>query len=39
MGAISQNLSTAGMVAAIEANWVGVFGLWSHTPSIEVPGR
>jgi ribosomal protein S18 acetylase RimI-like enzyme len=36
MGAISQDLSTAGMAAAIEANWVGVFGLWSHTPSIEV---
>jgi hypothetical protein len=39
MGAISQNLSTARMAATIEANWVGVFRLWSHTPSIEVPGR
>jgi ribosomal protein S18 acetylase RimI-like enzyme len=36
MGAISQDLSTAGMAAAIEANWVAVFGHWSHTPSIEV---
>jgi hypothetical protein len=36
MGAISQDLSTAGMAAAIEANWIGVFGLWSNTPSIEV---
>jgi ribosomal protein S18 acetylase RimI-like enzyme len=36
MGAISQDLSTAGMAAAIEANWVGVFGLLSHTPRIEV---
>jgi GNAT superfamily N-acetyltransferase len=36
MATISQDLSTAGMEAAIEANWVGVFGYWSHTPSIEV---
>jgi ribosomal protein S18 acetylase RimI-like enzyme len=36
MGAVSQDLSTAGMAAAIEANWVAVFGHWSHTPPIEV---
>jgi ribosomal protein S18 acetylase RimI-like enzyme len=36
MGTISQDLSSAGMAAAIEANWIAVFGLWSQTPRIEV---
>lgn len=36
MGAISQDLSSAGMAAAIEANWIAVFGLWSQTPRIEI---
>jgi hypothetical protein len=36
MGAISQDLSSAAMAAAIEASWVGAFGHWSRTPRIEV---
>lgn len=36
MGAISQDLSAAGMAAAIEANWIAVFGHWSQTPRIEL---
>ena len=35
MGIIRQDLSSAGMAAAIEANWIGVFGHWSHTPRTE----
>ena len=35
MGAISQDLSSAGMAAAIEASWIAAFGHWSSTPRIE----
>jgi hypothetical protein len=35
MSAISQDLSSAGMSLAIEANGVGVFELWSRVPSME----
>lgn len=36
MGAISRDLSSAGMAAAIEANWIAAFGHWSSTPRIEL---
>ena len=36
MGAISQDISSAGMSAAIEANWIGVFEHWSHASSVDV---
>ena len=36
MGAISQDLSSAGMAAAIEASWIAAFGHWSSTPRIVV---
>jgi ribosomal protein S18 acetylase RimI-like enzyme len=36
MGAISKDLSSAGMAAAIEASWIAAFGHWSSTPRIEV---
>jgi ribosomal protein S18 acetylase RimI-like enzyme len=35
MGAISQDLSAAGMAAAIEASWIAAFGHWSRTQRIE----
>ena len=35
MGAISKDLSSAGMAAAIEASWIAAFGHWSSTPRIE----
>jgi hypothetical protein len=36
MSAISQDLSSAEMSAAIEANGLGVFKLWSRVPSMEL---
>ncbi len=36
MGAISQDLSSAGMAAAIEANWIGAFELLSRSPHTEL---
>jgi ribosomal protein S18 acetylase RimI-like enzyme len=36
MGAISQDLSSAGMAAAIEAHWIAAFGHWSNAPRIEL---
>jgi ribosomal protein S18 acetylase RimI-like enzyme len=35
VGAISRDLSSAGMAAAIEANAIALFGHWSQTPHIE----
>jgi ribosomal protein S18 acetylase RimI-like enzyme len=35
MGAISQDLSSAGMAAAIDASWIAAFGHWSSTPRIQ----
>jgi hypothetical protein len=36
MGAISQDLSSAGIAAAIETNWIAAFGHWSQAPRIEL---
>ncbi len=36
MSAISQDVSSAGMAAAIEANWIGAFSLWSRVPITEL---
>jgi ribosomal protein S18 acetylase RimI-like enzyme len=35
MGAISQDLSSAGMAAAIEASWTGLFEQWSRSSRVE----
>jgi ribosomal protein S18 acetylase RimI-like enzyme len=35
MGAISQDLSSAGMAAAVEASWIAIFGHWSSTSRIQ----
>jgi len=35
MGAISQDLSAAGMAAAIEASWIGVLEFWSRSSRVD----
>jgi ribosomal protein S18 acetylase RimI-like enzyme len=36
MGTISQDLSAAGMTAAIEASWTGAFEQWGGSPRVQV---
>jgi ribosomal protein S18 acetylase RimI-like enzyme len=36
MGAISQDLSAAGVAAAIDKSWIGACGYWGAAPSVEL---
>jgi hypothetical protein len=36
MGAISQDLSSAGMTVAIDASWSGVFEQWGRSPLVQL---